>query len=175
MRTLRKVAANVVIIAFLMIIVIDGIPSLGALHGHAKMWIDPIVDIVGIWQGSWTVFALIVDNQNGHFQAKIEYANGETAEWSSPRWNQLTKWEQMCRFREMEYTEQLSLDARQSHRPELARYLAELYRPAPGVATKNVTITYHYFTIWPPRPGDHQPLTYPGHWFVKPLFEGAVP
>lgn len=176
LKRIRLVAVNVFIVAFLAVIVIDGFPTVHLLHTYAKVWIDPLIDVTGLWQGGWSVFAPQIDRQNHHVEVHIEYEDGSTAHWRSPHWSRLSALEKLRQFRVMEYTEQLNMRSNAAIRPHFARYLARELQPASGVAARSVTINYHYADIWPPVDGDYQPLpTHEGHWFVTPLYEGLPP
>lgn len=158
MAQLRKIGANVFIVAFLLIIAIDGIPSLGLFHDRAKSAIDPILDITGIWQGGWSVFAPSVDKKNHRIDVRIEYSDGTTVQWSTPVWKELSALDKMLRFRELEFSEQLNPESNESIRPEFARYLSNQLRPSESVEPTHIVITYAVSRIALPLQGDHQPL-----------------
>ncbi|MDA0659426.1 MAG: hypothetical protein O2931_13380 [Planctomycetota bacterium] len=172
----RAVLTNLFILSFLVLILIDGFPSVGLFHSRAKDWIDPIIDVTGIWQGGWSVFAPRINRDNYHIEARIEYSKGHVADWRTPHWRDISVWENLCSYREMKFGEHLSQVEYTAIRPDFAQYLSRKFRPADDEGPAKVRIDNHYFNIWPPREGDEQPLpVQTGHWFVKTLYEGEVP
>jgi hypothetical protein len=167
----RFVAANMVIVVFLTLIVTDGIPSLGLFHDRAKDWIDPALDVLGIWQGSWTVFTPTVDRENHHIEAYLDYDPGGSVQWRTPQWRQASAWEKLVRFREMKYSEQVNATTNPAVRQAFADFLADELRPVREAVPTSIVITYHSSFVEPPEEGDYQPLPAPEeHPFVKTLY-----
>lgn len=172
MARLRPILANTTIVVFLLCICVDGCPNQGVFHDRAVSWFDPIVDMLGIWQGSWSVFAPEVDSENFHLELQIEYDDGSVRSWRSPDWQKLSVGEKFIRFREAEYCESLRADRNSRARPELVRYWAERLKPTPTSRPVWAQLTSHSVRLSPPTDEEYQPRgEYPEHSFVEVLYE----
>ncbi|GBF81410.1 hypothetical protein [Aphanothece sacrum] len=121
----QRFVLNTFIAFILFLILIDGLPETSLLHGRLKQMIDPIVDAMGIWQGSWQLFAPNVDKINSRIIAKITFSDLTQGKWSSPDWTQMSIWERFIKFRYMEYYDGVRLQTYQKTWPHLAEYLAK--------------------------------------------------
>ena len=92
---------NLFLATILTVFSIDAWPSdtwdTNGRHVHRiQLWLDPFVDVTGLWQGPWFLFAPIPPTENIYLRARFLYMhpNGTTFEraWFSPRWQ--TKWTQ---------------------------------------------------------------------------------
>lgn len=159
MARLRTFGISIAIAAFLALIAIDGLPSLGLFHDRARRLVEPLLRGTGLFQGSWTVFTPRVDRENHHLEVQIDYDTGDTRIWRSPAWTELSPLDKLTRFREMEYTEQLFGNSTRPLRAAFAHYLSRELRPRDGAQPRKITITHHYAVIEPPAEGDAQPLS----------------
>lgn len=177
MAALRRIVANLLIVAFLVAIVVDGLPSLGLFHDRAKTALDPVLDASGLWQGSWGVFAPTVSRENKHVEVHVAFADGGRADWRSPRWRQLSAWEKLTHFREMGYCERLRQDQNQLLFPALLDYVARSERPQAVAADRaEARVEYHFSLTLPPIEGDRQVRPADeDHWMVDVLYEEPSP
>jgi hypothetical protein len=53
----QKVAANVFIVCFVTLGLIDATPVTSPPHARLKSAVDPLLDKTGLWQGDWRLFA----------------------------------------------------------------------------------------------------------------------
>jgi len=114
------------------LILIDVTPSLGAVHDSLRQGIDPIMDVTGLWQGTWQLFAPNVDKMNVRVEAEIVFSDGQRAVWHSPDWPRLSSWQRFVLFRHQEYYDNIRLDdSKLAWRP-LARHLARTVSPPLG-------------------------------------------
>ncbi len=155
---MNKALTNVFIASFLVAITIDALPSTSLLHNRLKSFIDPALDKVGLWQESWKLFAPDVDKMNSAVSAVLTYPNGDTIDWQSPKWGELSRTQRLRRFREIAFYDRIKNDNNSDAWRSFARYLASQH-VREGVAPNKVNLTRHWVDIPPPRPGDHQPLT----------------
>ena len=51
----RLVYGTLIVLGSLMLL--DAVPQYTLLHGKLRDWTDPVLDVTGLWQGSWTLFA----------------------------------------------------------------------------------------------------------------------
>ena len=80
---------------------IDAMPQYTRLHGRAKQWVDPLLDVTGLWQGSWELFAPKPDYVNIKILAIIQWNDGTETVWGQPDWNDMSPWQKMRAFRQM--------------------------------------------------------------------------
>jgi hypothetical protein len=154
---LRSLGTSLFIAALLLAAAIDGLPSLGLFHERARALVQPGLALLGIDQGSWTIFTPRVDRENHDLRCEIEYDTGDVVRWQSADWRKLSAWEKLRRFREMEYGERLYGESNRAVRRAFAHFLARELAPAAGARPRRIVLTYHAALIEPPVEGDHQP------------------
>ena len=120
--------------------------------------VDAILDVSGLWQEPWRLFAPEVDKINTRVSARVVFADGAAASWHSPEWPSLSVWQRFVQFRRMEYFDSVRLDANRSAWPPLARYLAKTVPHPSGAAAAvtEVVLRREWATI--PAPGSGPPL-----------------
>jgi hypothetical protein len=151
---LRRVVTNAFLVALLFLFVVDALP----VEERYRAAVDPILDVSGLWQEQWRLFAPEVDKVNTRVSAEVLFADGATASWRSPDWPSLGVWQRFTKFRQMEYFDSVRLDENRGAWPPLARYLAKTV-PHPNGATSpviEVVLSRHWATI--PAPGSGPPL-----------------
>ena len=161
MARLRTIVLSVAIAAFLALIAIDGLPSLGLFHDRARKVVEPWLRATGLFQGSWTIFTPRVDRENYHLEIQVDYDNGDTLIWRTPNWRELSTLDKLTHFREMEYSERLLGDSNRPVRAEFARFVADCLKPTASARPTRIAMTYHYSGTDFPAEGDHQPLPTP--------------
>ncbi|MFO0899587.1 MAG: hypothetical protein U0836_19335 [Pirellulales bacterium] len=158
MSRLRTIAASVLILAVLALIFIDGIPARGLFHDRLRQRVNPLLYATGLYQGPWSVFTPRVDRENHHLELHIEYDNGESVDWRSPPWNDLSTLDKLTRFRELEYHERLFAASNRPVRAAFAHFMTKELQPTATAKPIRIVMTYHYSSTEPPAKGDHQLL-----------------
>ena len=64
---------------FIAVIALDACPAFFRTLDRAKSAIDPLVDVTGLWQGSWQLFAPDVDKVNSRVSAEILFSEHDGA------------------------------------------------------------------------------------------------
>ena len=116
---------------FIAVIALDACPAFFRTLDRAKSAIDPLVDVTGLWQGSWQLFAPDVDKVNSRVSAEILFSDGTTVRWNSPDWTKLAPLDRFMRFREAEFYDNIRRDSNSGAWPSFADYLARRAVP-PG-------------------------------------------
>lgn len=153
---MNRALTNVFIASFLAAITIDALPSMHLLHGRMKVLIDPLLDKAGLWQESWKLFGPDVDKMNSGVSATLIYSNGDTVEWQSPKWRELSSIQRFRHFREVAFYDRVKNDHNRDAWRSFARYLANQHI-RDGEKPHKVSLTRHWVDIPRPLPGDHQP------------------
>ena len=109
---------------FIAVIALDACPAFFRTLDRAKSAIDPLVDVTGLWQGSWQLFAPDVDKVNSRVSAEILFSDGTTVRWNSPDWTKLAPLDRFMRFREAEFYDNIRRDSNSGAWPSFADYLA---------------------------------------------------
>lgn len=139
---------------FIAIITIDAAPPFSKSFGRVKDAIDPLVDVTGLWQGSWQLFAPDVDKVNSRVSAQILFSDGKTVVWKSPDWANMLPLQRFFRFREAEFYDNIRFDSNSGGWPSFAEYLARTAVPQRRNSTPvRISLYRHWAVIPPPKPG----------------------
>lgn len=122
---LRLYAVNTFLAAFLLLLAIDVLPTAPAALQRA---IQPLMARLGLDQGPFALFAPHPDAINTRLRAEIKYADGQTAEWTSPAWRELPLAERFVRYRHLEWLDHMALRPDPALEP-WCRVLAKSARP----------------------------------------------
>ncbi len=165
-------------VAFLSVLLpvmcIDASPTLTLAHEKAKIFVDPLLDKSGLWQGSWSLFAKNPDKVNSRLSWTCDLENGEIFEGSSPDWQQLSIWQKLTHFRYMEFYDEIRTDKNKGAWESFATFLKRQCE-ASGVRARNLKITRQWAIIPAFNKGD-TPTERPyrnyngGHIFVNKSF-----
>ena len=101
----RLVYGTLIVLGSLMLL--DAVPQYTLLHGKLRDWTDPVLDVTGLWQGSWTLFAPEPDHVNVRIGAVITWQNAEDTYWLQPDWHGMTPLGRARHFRQMSYYDNL--------------------------------------------------------------------
>lgn len=104
---LKRRLTNIFIVAFLALTFIDTYPGPGAPWQRLQDTVDPLLDVTGLWQGRWGLFAPEVDRNNHHIEVIATFSDGEQTVWRSPDWQELSCLQAFLNIREMEYYERI--------------------------------------------------------------------
>ncbi len=137
---LQKSLTNSFIITILFLIIIDSLPETSLVHLHLKQTIDPVLDKVGIWQGTWQLFAPNVDKINQRFVAEITFSDQSKGVWYSPNWSQLSIKDRFLKFRQMEYYDSIYYTKNKKAWEALAKHLSRTLVAAHNPNIKPVKI-----------------------------------
>jgi hypothetical protein len=155
-------ALRIAIVAVAALLVIDATPTTCALHESLKEGVDPLLDMTGLWQGSWQLFAPNVDKRNIRVEADVLFSDGTRTVWRSPDWPRLSGGQRFLLFRHQEYYDNIRLDRNKSAWATLAHHIARTVAPpAGGYATVvRVALARTWSDI--PAPGPDGALAPPG-------------
>ncbi|MFT5468653.1 MAG: hypothetical protein ACI8UO_003764 [Verrucomicrobiales bacterium] len=162
----RRVLVNVFIIGFVALIFIDTLPVRIGHHQQLLDAVDPVLDVTGLWQGPWELFAPNVDAENHRIQVEIEFEDGLVETWTSPDWTETTCWEKFHGVREIEFYDRIRNRSNCAAWGEFARYTAgNVESKIPAVAARLFVLS----KIVPP-PGEPAPTEWTRtHFHSEPL------
>lgn len=162
---LEKALAIPVIVGAIVLFSIEGLPDLGPFHVRLRAAIRPLLYRTGLWTGSWGFYAPEVDKTNVRVSAEIRFDDGSSVSWQQPDWPSLGGWERFVRFKQIEYFDNVRLDASREAWPGLARALAveaEARRASSGAAGRvvRVDLIRAWTDVPPPGPSGAPPGAY---------------
>ena len=154
----KKHLINGFIVVVLSLILVDALPRTSLAHQRLKDAVDPILDVTGLWQESWRLFAPEVDKVNVWITARITYADGSSITRRSPDWTKMSALERFLRFREMEFVDSIRMDSSRGAWPGFADYMARtvLHPAKPELKAIEVVLTRQWAVVPPPMPGLEQ-------------------
>ena len=157
--TLKRRLTSLLLGAWLLLLFVDALPHTSLLHQRLKSWVDPFLDVTGLWQGTWQLFAPEADKIDIRLTAEISYADGTTRLWESPDWRDMSGWQKFVHFREMEYYDAVRQDDNSPAWPSLADYLARTVPAASGPAIRptKVVLSRRWSLVPPPEKGLRRP------------------
>lgn len=100
---LRKRLSNALIVFVLVFFSIDGFPAVLPGHKRLKDAIDAVLDVTGLWQEAWTLFAPSPIKHRWYIEARITYYDQSVHVWRTPAWGELSVPERTRLFRQAEY------------------------------------------------------------------------
>ena len=133
---------NFVIVSFLVIIGIDSFPATGRVIGTLRRAIDPVIDVVGIWQGKWDLFGPDIDKHNNWIEARF-YVDHEPNPvlWRSPDWRKTNCFGKFRKSREIELFDRIRNESNSPAWPTFAHYLMRQHESGnPGKIVKKVEL-----------------------------------
>lgn len=157
-RRLERTAANALIVSLLGMFAVDALPAATDAHAWLQVRVDPVLDVTGLWQGRWNLFAPKPKMVDVHLTAELTYADGSVHRWRSPDWRALGVLERARLFRHMEYYDTVSSGDNRAAWPALARHLARTEGRARTDGALPVRVDLYRHRVRPPPPGDLGPL-----------------
>ena len=148
----QRKLTNIFLLSYLGLTLIDCLPQLSNAHRRLKLKIDPILDVTGLWQGEWPLFAPGVDRVNSRLSAEITLTDGKTLLWNSPEWQKLSWVDRFLQFRHAEYLDNLTARDNRAAQVEFLEYLARTL-PDPQATVRSGRLVSNWATIQPPKPG----------------------
>ncbi|MFN0007177.1 MAG: hypothetical protein ACKVXR_04650 [Planctomycetota bacterium] len=162
---LEKALAIPVIVGAIAFFSIDGLPDLGPFHVRLRAAIRPLLYRTCTWTGSWGLYAPDVDKTNTRVSAEILFDDGTSVSWEQPDWPSFNGWQRFVRFKQMEYFDNVRLDANHGAWPGFARALAaeaEARSTSSGGSARvvRVDLIRAWADIPPPGPSGAPPGAY---------------
>lgn len=131
---------------------IDGLPDYVPGIPTLSRWLDPVVDVTGLEQTSWKLFAPDPDHVNSYVEAIVTYDDGSTSTWSTPSWRNRTLLQKLMHARWHKAADNVRLDSWRRAWPAFAAYAARQARPpAPGLRPVSVELVRHWWVVPPPQ------------------------
>ena len=149
----KKILINVFLVVWLIVMAIDPAPQLGQWHQKLQDALDPYLDVSGLWQGRWLLFAPEPDKVNIELSAEITFPDGAHVQWHSPKWRTMSAWDRFLRFRESEFVDNVRRDVYRGVWPTLSDYLSRtVSHPVnPQLKPSKIVLTRHWIIIPPPN------------------------
>ena len=120
----RRLGTNVFIVGFVTLILIDTLPPRLLHHQQLLAVIDPFLDVSGLQQGPWELFAPEIDRENHHIEVEVHFADGSHTTWRSPDWAKVSCWGKFHNVREIEFYDRIRNTSNRAAWSEFARYSA---------------------------------------------------
>lgn len=107
----RRVLVRCFVAIALLTIAIDTAPK-SAVTSPIHDYLRPALNVTGLWQGEWPLFAPNPTINNGWLSAEFYRVgstspllapNGKTLTWNSPIWSEFSAWDKFYRFRHVNY------------------------------------------------------------------------
>jgi hypothetical protein len=112
---------------FILVVAIDTIPAVFGVQKKLQEIVEPALDKLGLWQGSWELFAPEPLRINTAIRADIKLADGTVLKWTSQNPATYSLWEKFRNFRWSEYYDTVRLDDYGDAWPPLADWIAKDY------------------------------------------------
>ncbi len=152
MRLAKEIGQRVLFCGLLFLMVVEAIPPAFEAHERLDDAIDPLVDVTGLWQFPWDLFAPEVDKVRMRVSAEFTYADGGPATWESPKWSEVSVAGKLRHFREITFFDRIRRDSNDEIWPAFARYLArEKGRREDGSVPVEVELWRHKILVLPPQ------------------------
>lgn len=158
-RSLRRTMIDLFIAGVLGLFVLDTMPC---TPESVRRLMAPLLNITGLWQGTWSLFAPIPDSRNQRLRADIAFADGSNRVWYSPDWRTQSPWQRFVGHRHSEFLEKIWEDDNSVARSGFAQDLIrrEVLRKSPEVRPERVVFSVIWNDIPPPQ-GAVWPLVTP--------------
>jgi hypothetical protein len=146
---LKTCCANTIIVVVLALMLLQAWPGVPIWLSWGPTY---VADLLGLSQGTWSMFTPDPDNENHRLGAIIEYEDGLIVEWESPYWPDQNSFERFAGHRRSEYIDAMRNSMNSGALDGLAAWLARTQRQDGGtLATKRVEIFVKHQDIPDPR------------------------
>ena len=129
---------------------IDAVPQYTLLHGRLKDAVDPYLDVTGLWQGSWELFAPSPDHVNVRVRATLHWSDGTQTAWEQPCWHTMSPLQKMREFRKMSYYDGLWRPSNRAAWSAFCEKLVELKSPCRAARIDRIVMYQDRDVIPPP-------------------------
>jgi hypothetical protein len=119
----KRRTQSFLIFIFVVLEVIDVTPEFNKPIVWLRKQIDPILDLSGLWQGPWSLFAPDTDKINTRVSAEVLFSDGSISYWNSPEWVGMSATQRFLRFREAEYYDSIRNDSNSAGWPSFADWV----------------------------------------------------
>jgi hypothetical protein len=119
-----QMRVNVFLALFLPALAIDAFHPINDFHRAVEDKLDTLLDVTGLWQGPWRLYAPDVDRMNLRLAAEIHFVDGEISTWDSPNWVELSPLQKFVEARHVNYFNHVLQRDRQTEWDGLGAYLA---------------------------------------------------
>lgn len=149
----KKRFVNCFLLTWLLVLGVDAAPDMGDWHRNLKEKLDPFLDVTGLWQGNWNLFAPEPDKINVAITAEVIFPDGEEIVWRSPEWRSMSAWQRFLSFREAEFIDNVRKDVFQVVWSTFADYLSQLvvHPTNPELKPTGIILTRHWVIIPAPN------------------------
>lgn len=141
------------------LLILFALDTLPCTPQPVRHFIQPLLNITGLWQGTWTLFAPVPDSRNHRLRADIRFVDGSHRIWQSP--DPLTKsaGQRFVGHRESEYLEKIWEDGNSLAWPAFAQDLVRRERAQMTTSPEpeRVVLSVLWNDILPPS-GERWPL-----------------
>ena len=134
---LRRRLVDAFIAGVLVLFVLDTLPC---TPGSVRDVLAPVLNVTGLWQGTWNLFAPIPDSRNHRLRADLFYADGSHRVWNSPDWRSQTPWQRFLSHRESEFIENVWEEENSAAWRGFAEYLARQHGGATSTEERPVRV-----------------------------------
>lgn len=150
---LKKYLINFFLACWLLVMLIDATPLLTLRHGKLKNALDPYLDVTGLWQGGWQLFAPTPDMINASISAELAFSDGSKVVVDTPKWRELSAWKRFTLFREAEFIDSARLDGNSCVWPGYCEYLRRTIKHPTNPESKatEVLLIRNWVDIAPPN------------------------
>ncbi len=120
----KRWGVRVFFIAFVIVLVIDTAPATLVGIAPAKVYLWPLLNRVGLWQGQWTLFAPNPRINNAWLSAEVYRPDSSQPEyWNSIYFAGTSTWERFSGFRHINYNNRIQTQGPEAL-ADLSDYLA---------------------------------------------------
>lgn len=137
----------------LLIIAVSAADTMPCTPEPVRNLMQPVLNLTGLWQGTWSLFSPVPDHRNYRLTAEIEFADGTTRTWNSPNWRTMSAGQRFIRHREAEFLEKIHEDANSAAWPAFAEEVVRQVRSKmpDDVAPRRVVLRVIWKDIPPPQ------------------------
>ncbi|MCA9571957.1 MAG: hypothetical protein KC656_29165 [Myxococcales bacterium] len=140
-------AASLVVLMF-----VDGLPDYVPGVPTLARWIDPVLDVTGLEQTSWKLFAPQPDHMNSFVSARITWSDGTVTTWEQRPWAGRSVGRKLVEARWHKAMDNVRQDRWKGLWPTFARWIVrQAEPPAPGVTAVEIELTRHWWMTPGPR------------------------
>lgn len=156
---MRRRFTNLFLFVLLSCLILDGLPSYSRWQDRGKEIIDPFLDITGLWQGTWDLFAPEIDQQNNGIEVRVSLRDSEPVTWRSPDWVAVPWHRRFWKIRETEFFDRIRSDRNEVAWESFARYSRDRLLKSGDIATDDTIESVALWRRWQPvpSPGSHSP------------------
>ena len=128
----------------------EAIPQYTLLHRRIRDWCDPVLDVTGLWQGDWELFAPSPDQVNLRIGAIVNWRGFESTVWMQPDWHSMSAWDRTRYFRQMSYFDNLARMENQHASVAFCKHLARVQSADTDKRLTSITLFQQRDVIPPP-------------------------